>query len=547
MIITLSVAIVLITKLLNDWNARFFNALQNRDATAFWHEIRYWVVIVAIYIGIAVYRLWLRQLLAIRWRRSLSERYISMWMSDRTYYRMELAGAGADNPEQRIEYDCNLFTDRTLQLSLDLLSQFMTLVTFTIVLWNLSGTLILPLFNPISIPGYMMWAALAYAIAGSALTYFVGRPLVQTNFALERYNADFRYRMVRVRENAEAIALYHGEARERGGLACAFARVYDTWAAYMNFNKRLTALTAFYGQAAVIFPIIVAAPRYFAGIIPLGVLTQTAGAFGQVEGSLSWFVDSYAALAEWQAVVDRLTSFNEAMAQAKSTPKRAETFNIAKSAEAAIVLGDVTVRLPDGAPLLEHVSLTLARGEDTILTGRSGSGKSTLLRVLAGLWPYGDGRLGLPADARLLFLPQKPYLPVGTLKEVLCYPQPVDAVDEERCRDALSACLLAHLASCLDEIKNWSMILSGGEQQRLAFARALLCKPDWLFLDEATSALDLSTEQALLDLIKRRLPDTTIVSITHRQPNDSSARHRLAIDCATRSVTCKLLTRPNAG
>jgi putative ATP-binding cassette transporter len=423
-----------------------------------------------------------------------------------------------------------------LSISLGLLLQVMTLVTFTAVLWNLSGGFVLPLFGGIAIPGYMMWAAVAYALAGSWATYVIGRPLVRINFGLERYNADFRYRMVRIRENAESIALYHGEPVEERRLRGAFTRIFATWWAYMKYNKRLTWLTSFYGQAAVIFPYIVAAPQYFAGQIGLGTLTQTADAFGQVQGSLSWFVDSYAQLAAWKAVVDRLTTFGEAMVAAKLADQQSR-LGVRPQAKPELALEGVDLDLPDGTPLLANVNLAVRRGEAVVLRGPSGSGKTTLFRALAGLWPFGRGRIATPSvDSRVLFLPQKPYLPIGTLKDALCYPDPADPVPDEDCHEALEACGLWHLSPRLNAAANWSLALSGGEQQRLGFARALIYRPDWLFLDEATAALDEPAERHMYELLRRRLPKTAVVSIAHRPAVVAFHDRQLRVDPASRRV-----------
>ena len=362
-IVGLSVLIVYMSKLINAWNARFFNALQDKNAEAFWAELQYWVVLVALFIVAFVYRLWLTQLLTIRWRRWLSEVYFRDWLADRTYYRMELTSQGTDNPEQRIEQDCANFCQQTLSISLGLLLQVMTLITFAAVLWDLSGSFVLPIFGGITIPGYMMWAAVAYALVGSVATYLIGRPLVRVNFELERYNADFRYRMVRIRENAESIALYRGEHDEERRLRSAFARIFETWWSLMTYTKRLAWLTSFYGQAASIFPIIVAAPQYFAGKIQLGVLTQTADAFGQVQGALSWFVDTYPQLAAWKAGVDRLTTFSEAMVKAKQAA--AETaFESEPAADARAGPARMsTCGCPTATMLLEDVDVTIHQGE----------------------------------------------------------------------------------------------------------------------------------------------------------------------------------------
>jgi putative ATP-binding cassette transporter len=549
-ILAMNFFLVWMSKELNAWNAQFFNALQEKDGPRFWQLLFSlesfeafffsFTGLVVIFIVVAVYRLWLRQLLTIRWRRWITEIYFRDWLADRTYYRMELINHGTDNPEQRIEQDVAQFASQTLTITLGLVSEIATLVTFTVVLWSLSGSIVLPIMGGIEVPGFMVWVALVYAIVGSFLTWFIGRRLVRVNFLLERYNADFRYRMTRIRENAESIALYGGEKDERRRLSDAFARIYETWWDYMKLNKRLTWLTVFYNQVANVFPIVVQAPRYFAGEIPLGTLTRTAGAFGQVQGSLSWFVDSFSQLADWKAVVDRLTTFAEAMTQAKMAVETERAFT--KTADTpALELDGVDVALPDGRLLLEGVDLVIRPGERVVIQGPSGSGKTTLFRVLAGLWPFGHGRIDLPAGARILFLPQKPYLPIGTLAEALAYPETPDRYTPAQYREALEACRLPHLVDRLDEHGNWSMILSPGEQQRLAFARALLYRPDWLFLDEASSALDEATETYVYRLLRERLPSATIVSIAHKPSVLRHHERRLVIEPAVRRVSSEPL------
>jgi putative ATP-binding cassette transporter len=531
-----NVFLVYLAKLLNEWNARFFNALQDKNFEAFWAELRYFVIVALVYIVVAVYRLWFRQMLQIRWRRWLTAVYYRDWLAERTYYRMELTGAAADNPEQRIEEDCNTFTGQTLVILLDLLAQVLTLVTFTSILWGLSGSVTLPIFGGLTIPGYMMWVAIAYAAIGSWLTYKIGRPLVRVNFDLQRYNADFRYRMVRVRENAESIALYGGESDEKRRLDGAFGHIFTVWWDFMRYNKRLTWFTAFYSQAADVFPLVVASPRYFMGEIPLGVLTQTAGAFARVQGSLSWFVDVWPTLAEWKATIDRLTTFGESMEAARRVTAANSGFVIERVADAALRRENVEVALPNGRILLDRVDLEIRPGDRLVIQGPSGSGKTTLFRVLAGLWPYGRGAIRLPADARVLFLPQKPYLPVGTLREALCFPERPGAYRLIAICDALRATGLEHLADRLDEERSWSPVLSPGEQQRVAVARAILLRPDWLFLDEATSALDAAMEARLYKLLRERLPETAIISIAHNPTVVAFHDRRLVIDPAARRL-----------
>lgn len=546
-IIGMNVLLVWLSKLLNDWNRAFFDALQEKNSEAFWKLLISFespsalffsfTGLVFIFIVVAVYRFWLRQYLTIRWRRWLTGVYFRDWLGERTYYRMELFGHGTDNPEQRIEYDINIFTTQTLTITLGLLSEIMTLATFTYVLWNLSGSLTLGFLGGVQVPGYMVWVALLYAIAGSWATWAIGRRLVRVNFDLERYNADFRYRMIRIRENAESIALYEGEPDEARRLTGAFQRIYDMFWEYMKLNKRLTWLSVFYAQVASIFPIVVQAPRYFAGEITLGVMTQTAGAFAQVQGSLSWFVDQFSTLADWKATVDRLTTFAETMAATKERRPQAEQLRVTEVDKSALTLHDVDVALPDGRLLIEDLDLEVRPGDRVVIQGPSGSGKTTLFRLLSGLWPFGRGAVHIPKDAKALFLPQKPYIPIGSLKEALCYPDPPGMHDDAEVRDALVACRLGHLADRLDETANWSMVLSPGEQQRLSFARALLVKPEWLFLDEASSALDEATEVEMYRLIGERLPGVTVISIAHKPSVVRFHDRRLTIDPVSRRAS----------
>ncbi len=536
LIIAMNIFIVYLAKLLNDWNGRFFDALQEKNAAAFEYEVEYWIVLVAIIIFVGVYSQWFQQLLTIRWRRWLTHVYFRDWLGDRTYYRMELTGDGTDNPEQRIEQDCDAFASQTLDLTIDLLSQIITLVTFGVVLWGLSGGIVVPVFGGITIPGYMVWIALLYSIVGTWLTFKIGRPLVGINFNQQRFNADFRYRMTRIRENAESIALYGGEQDEERGLRGAFERIYGNWWLLMKYNKRLNWLTNFYGQVATIFPIIVSAPRYFAGTVPLGALTQTAGAFSNVQGALSWFVDQFPNVANWMAVVDRLTSFGEAMERAKREQLSRSGIQIAAGDGDALVVRDLDVGLPNGAGLMSGASFTIQHGDTVAVRGPSGSGKTTLFRVLAGLWPFGRGSVETPREGKRLFLPQRPYLPIGTLRDALTYPERDGSIGDAACREALHACLLDHLAERLDEAANWSLALSVGEQQRLAFARALLVRPDWIFLDEGTSALDAEMEKHLYALLRERLPDATIVSVAHRPEVIRLHRRHLRVDPARRTI-----------
>ena len=513
-IVAMNLGLVYVNVLFNEWYKLFYDALQKKDVEVFWHQIGRFSILAAIFIVVAVYQIYLRQMLQIRWRQWLTGRYLEDWLAGQTYYRMQLLGDGADNPDQRVSQDLALFVQQTLSLTLGFISAVVTLVSFVDILWTISGPLTVPIGDTaFTIPGYMVWAALVYAIGGTWLTHVIGKPLVGLNFDQQRYEADFRFGLVRLRENTEGIALYGGEAREQGILRHHFDFVVKNWWAIMKRQKSLTWFTSFYGQLAVIFPFLVASPRYFAGAIELGGLMQISSAFGQVQGSLSWFVDAYTSLAEWKATVERLTGFEAAMADARA---RTEGIGIARAAADApsVELDGVALALPRGETLVGDASLRLRPGQSVLVTGPSGSGKSTLFRALAGIWPFGHGTIRFPKGARALFLPQKPYLPLGNLRTVVCYPGEPRGDDE--IREALAAVGLAALGARLDEVQSWSLQLSPGEQQRLAVARAILYRPDWLFLDEATAAVDETAEAALYRLLRERLPDATLVSIGHR-------------------------------
>ena len=529
-IVVLNLGLVYVNVLINRWNNDFYNALQSLDKVAFFHQLLIFSGLAAAYIVIAVYQLYLNQMLQIRWRRWLTERYLSQWIAKRTYYRLQLTDRDTDNPDQRIADDLAAFCDKTLNLSLGLLSAVVTLASFATILWTLSGTLSIPLdHGRIAIPGYMLWVALIYAIVGTVLVHLIGRPLVGLNFNQQKFEANFRFSLVRFRENAESIALYAGEASELHGLRRHFSDIVGNWWAIMLRQKTLTWFRAGYNQIGIIFPYLVAAPRYFAGGLHLGGLMQTASAFGQVQDSLSWFVNAYAQLAEWRATVDRLTAFNHALDRAHAAAKSDAGVSVTAGAGPDFVADEVNINLPDGQALLPVLSMNFAPGERVLVTGASGSGKSTLFRVMAGIWPFGNGSVKRPQHAQVLFLPQRPYLGLGSLREQLCYPGPADSFGDAELRAALVACGLPQLVDRLGEHRHWAQQLSGGEQQRVAIARALLQQPDWLFLDEATSALDEPSEAALYGLLNARLPHTGIISIGHRASLGRFHRRTIAL------------------
>jgi vitamin B12/bleomycin/antimicrobial peptide transport system ATP-binding/permease protein len=520
-VIVLNLSLVGMTVVLTYWQRAFYNALEAKDAATFWSLLFLggeadgtwfpgFTVVAIAYILIAVYQLYLRQALQIRWRRWLTKDYLDRWLADRAYYRIALTDPATDNPDQRLADDLRLFVDDTLSLGLGLMNSVVTLFSFILVLWSLSGPL--EVFG-ITIPGYMVWVAILYSVIGTWLAHLIGRPLIRLNFLQQRVEADFRYALVRLRDNVEGVALHQGEADEKRGLLARFNALTENWWGIMTATKRLTFFTAGFTQVASIFPIVVAAPAYFAGRIPLGGLIQTSSAFGQVQGALSWFVDNYARLTEWRATVERLTGFRRAIEIARAAT---DGVRATPGTDPAVVLDDVTISLPGGRVLMHGASLRLEKGEAVLITGASGSGKSTLFRALAGIWPFGQGTAHIPDGARALFLPQRPYLPLGSLRRAVCYPLDATAVPDDAVREALSAAGLPHLLDRLDEEDAWDRRLSGGEQQRLAIARALLVKPDFLFLDEATASLDPEGEQKLYQLVADRLPGTAVLSIAHR-------------------------------
>jgi len=500
----------------NTWNREFYNTFESRDQAEFFRQLGMFTILAVLYIVNGVYRQYFQQMLMIEWRTWLTERYLADWLRDRAYYRLQLLDKGTDNPDQRIADDLNGFVDLTLTLSLGLLSAVVTLVSFIGILWGISGAA--SLFG-IEIPGYMVWVALAYAVAGTWLAHLVGRPLVAINFNMQRVEADFRFSLVRLRENAEGVALYRGEAGELANFRTRFASVISVWWSKMLKQKQLGWFQSFYGQVAIIFPFVVASPRFFSGAMPLGGIFQIASAFGQVQGALSWFINAYGSYANWKATVDRLTSFSEALQRAREEADRLDGDRLDGERD-CVALDRLELALPQGRPLLAATTLELKRGESVLVTGPSGAGKSTLFRAIAGIWPYWKGRILLPpgknGGATLLFLPQRPYLPIGTLKYAACYPGDVARVSDEPVVEALHAVGLAHFAAELGREENWAQMLSGGEQQRLAIARALINKPDWLFMDEPTASLPDDAQAVLYRLLKDRLPRTTLVSIGHR-------------------------------
>lgn len=511
-IIALNLAAVYMLVLINDWNRLFYDALQNKDQAVFWTQLGRFCYLAFGFIIIAVYKFYLTQLLEMKWRAWMTTHYLKRWLQNQAFYKLELAryasatpadasggrAASPDNPDQRIQEDLNLFTSYSISLSMGLLNALVTLVSFVGILWGLSGSFGFTLGGEsFSIPGFMVWMAVLYCLFGSIITHYIGRPLIKLNFQQQRLEADFRHHLVRVREYSESIALDRGEVVERQQLDGRFASVIGNYFRLIKQQKNLTWFTVGFGQAAVVFPFVVAAPRFFSGAIQLGELIQISSAFGRVQDSLSWLVDNYSSLASWRATADRLTSFEasfQALTHAENSGATSHSLAITELGN-NLHASNLTLALPGGAQLLQQASLSAQAGDAVLLQGPSGSGKSTLFRAFAGIWPFASGQIERPQNA--MFIPQRPYFPDGTLRAALTYPQPAHSFDDEQLQKALQAALLPHLASQLDVQAPWSLQLSGGEQQRLAIARVLLKQPDWVFADEATSALDEAAEKTL--------------------------------------------------
>ena len=525
-IIALALAQVGASTYINYWYGQFYDAIQGKDLDGFirlllWYRwddahgfMLGFVPLVTPLIPLGGLQTYVQQWLEIRWRRWMTNTVVGNYMSDRAYYTISLtqiAGdPGTDNPDQRIAEDIANFTTNTLELTISFISRITNLFSFSVILWGLSGAT--QIFG-ITIPGYMLWGAVLYAIVGTWLTHVVGRALVPLNFMRQKAEADYRFALVRLRENSEGVALSGGEREERAVLGTRFTEVTDNWFRLMTRRFKLSLLTDSYEQAAVIFPFVLGAPRYFAGAIELGGLMRIVSAFSQVQRSLSWFVSVYESLAAWSATVSRLTTFQAAISAANALGAAGPALRTGPGD--AVALNHADILLPSGQPVLQHADIAFHRGQSVTIAGRSGSGKSTMFRAIAGIWPFGHGQIERPPGT-YLFLPQRPYLPLGTLRHAITYPGDEMAYEPFLVRQALSAAGLPALVERIDEDQPWSQILSGGEQQRLAVARALLLKPDWLFMDEATASLDPAAEEEIYTALRQHLPETTIISIAHR-------------------------------
>lgn len=524
-IITLTIAAVYMTLLLNEWFNSFYSALQNYDSGAVYRGLLRFTGLAFAHIAFAVYSYYLQQRLALRWRKWMTKNYLAKWTGQQMYYRLEMFSQGtADNPDQRISEDINLFTARTLSFMSGLLRSATTIVCFIFVLWNLSE--VLSFFaggQEIHIYGYLVWTALAYSVLGTWITHKVGHRLVSLNYLQQKLEADFRFSMVRLRETAESVAFYNGAAKEEAFLSNRFMTLLRNTLFIIKKQKQLSWLTNSYAQIAIIFPFVVAVPRYLSQNISLGGLMQIANCFGKVQDAMSYFVDVYASLAEWQSCAERLLSFDKHIAAIEKETEEKSGSLVREETPDRLRLTDVTISVPAmdenkrTREIISSAACTIRSGEHVILKGPSGSGKSTLLRTLAGFWPYVKGHISMPASSEMMFIPQKPYIPMGTSAEAASYP--LETADKEILSPLLMEYGLSHLMEKPDTEADWSHILSLGEQQKLAFVRVFLRKPKWVFLDEATSAMDEETEEKMYRLLTA-LPGTTVISIGHRSTLD---------------------------
>ena len=526
-VIIMTVSLVGLDVVFNYWYNYFYNALQAYDQHGAIRLLVVFFVLATFYILLAVYRYYVSQLFGLRWRRWLTHQMIGRWLEKRGYYLLENFDEKTDNPDQRIQEDVGALINYSIDLSMGLISSFTTFFAFIYILWQLSGELTVSLgsWGKVDIPGYLVWVGVLYAIVGTYFTFKLGRPLVFLNFEQQRREATFRYAAVDLRAHAEHVALYKGEHHEKGILDRLFGRVLDNWYLIILRQKVLLWFTAGYNQTAVILPLLVALPNYFDKVFLLGGLMQSIRAFGSVQESLSFIVNSYTNIAQWQAVAKRLTTFVNHMSDAEEIAEKENQLVLSEHAEPTIVAKNVTIKTPRVEVLLSAINEKFIHGQNYLLKGSSGIGKSTFVRSLAGIWPYASGEVTFPKNHKVMYLPQRPYMPIGTLLEAILFPDNIQPHLEKDLSRVLKDCNLEKLIPRLRESASWSEQLSPGEQQRITFARILLHQPDWVFLDEATSMLDIENEKRMYDPLKTQLPNCSLVSVGHRPSLDGFHDH----------------------
>jgi putative ATP-binding cassette transporter len=524
-VIVLTLIQILVQVRFNIWNRDFFNALENRDRAAFYGQLWTLLALLGGAMASAVAALWAKQMLSLDWRRSLVHRLQGRWLQGGLHYQMNFMPDAADNPDQRISENTRWATAMAVDLLIGLLGSVLTLVSFLGILWTLSGPLHIAMgASEFDVPGYMVWAALLYALIGSVLTLILGGPMVDINIRRNEAESDHRFALIRMRENSEGIALIRGEPDEDRGLRAAFGRVVGVMKELYGRERALMYLTSAYGMAAGVVPIVVASPRYFAGAITLGVLMQITQAFLEVTRSLNWFVDKFPLLADWRSHVERVAALEDSFEAAEGL-EADHTISLVvgpdEQGREVLAFRDLQVGHADGNVVIQDATAEIQAGEKVLIVGESGTGKSTLFRAVAGLWPWGSGEIRTPPRERMFFMPQRPYIPLGTLRAALAYPAAAKKFADAAMQAALERCQLAHLIPRLDEEDRWDRVLSLGEQQRLAFARLLLHRPRWVFLDEATAALDEENQDSMMRLFREELAESALVSIGHRPGLDA--------------------------
>ncbi|MDO9711181.1 ABC transporter ATP-binding protein/permease [Paracraurococcus lichenis] len=513
---------ILVQVRFNIWNRDFFNALENRDRDAFFGQMGLFLGLTLASMVTAVYQLYVRQLLQLHWREWLVFRLQRRWLENGRHYQLNFLDGAADNPDQRISENTRAATAMAVDLAVGLVTSVLMLLSFVGILWTLSGPLHVALdATEFDIPGYMVFAALLYAFIGSFLTWRIGGPMVEANIRRNEAESDHRFALVRLRESSEGVALIRGEADEERGLRQAFGHVVQVMRDLMRSERNLMWLTSAYGMLLTVFPVLVASPRFFSGAITLGVLMQISSAFGQVTTSLNWFVDNFPRLADWRSHVERVVELEDTLEAEQLAEVEGGIAVVEDPGAAALVFRDLQIAQSDGSTLIAEANAEIAAGEKVLIVGESGTGKSTLFRAIAGLWPWGRGEIRIPPRAQMMFMPQRPYLPLGTLAAALAYPEPPKRFARAAQAAALTRCGLEHLVPRLDETERWDRILSLGEQQRLAFARLLLHRPRWVFMDEATAALDEANQDAMMRLFPEELAGSALLSIGHRPGLDA--------------------------
>lgn len=541
-VMIMTISLVGFDVVFNYWYNYFYNALQAYDKHGVVRLLVIFFALAAFYIVLAVYRYYISQLFGLRWRRWLTNQFVARWLQRRSYYLLENFDEKTDNPDQRIQEDVGSLISYSIDLSMGLIAAITTFLAFIYILWDLSGELDIPLgsWGTIHIPGYLVWVGVIYALIGTYITFKIGRPLVPLNFEQQRREADFRFAAMELRSHAEPVALYRGEAHQRGVLDRLFGRVLDNWYLIILRQKVLLWFTAGYNQVSVILPLMVALPNYFDKVFLLGGLIQSLRAFASVQDSLSFIVTSYPRIAEWQAIAQRLTTFVNHMSDAEQQAEKENHIKHGKHAVNTIVVKQLTINTPRGELLLENVTADFVHGSHYLIKGPSGIGKSTFVRTMAGIWPYASGEIIFPETQRIMYLPQKPYMPIGTLAEAILYPDHSQEELKSQLKDILKLCRLESFIPRLYETAAWSEQLSPGEQQRIAFARVFLHKPDWAFMDESTSMLDLANEEYLYALLKTQLPGCSIVSVGHRPSLDVHHTHTIEMEKFSRQRLLKI-------